>query len=96
MNSLAATIVGRVKSMFLDYLRNGQGSTAICPWSTRARAGGTVVVPVSWEELDGLDRANGFDIFSAAERAQGPAAWEGYFEVEQVLTQRIQDVVRRQ
>ncbi|MER9458068.1 hypothetical protein NKJ16_24670 [Mesorhizobium sp. M0179] len=37
--------------MFLDYLRNGQGSTAICPWSTRARAGASCAVPVSWDEL---------------------------------------------
>lgn len=42
--------------MFLDYLRNGQGSTAIYPWSTGARPGGTVAVPVAWEELDGMDR----------------------------------------
>lgn len=81
--------------MFLDYLRNGQGSTAICPWSTRARAGGTVAVPVTWSELDGLDRANGFDIFAAAERASGPDAWEGYFQVDQVLTEHIQEVVCR-
>lgn len=81
--------------MFLDYLRNGQGSTAICPWSTRARAGGTCAVPVTWEELEALDRANGFDIFTGAERAQGPDAWEGYFEVEQTLTEQIQAVVKR-
>lgn len=81
--------------MFLDYLRNGQGSTAICPWSTRARAGGTCAVPVTWEELDVMDRANGFDIFAAAERAQGPDAWEGYFEVEQTLTAQMQAVVKR-
>jgi hypothetical protein len=56
--------------MFLDYLRNGQGATAICPWSTRARAGGSVAVPVTWDELGGIDRANGFDIFAAAARAQ--------------------------
>ncbi|MBU1336927.1 MAG: DNA ligase D [Alphaproteobacteria bacterium] len=79
--------------MFLDYLRNGQGSTAICPWSTRARTGGTVAVPVSWEELIGLDRANGFDLFAAADRAQGPDAWQGYFAAEQKLTQAIQDVI---
>jgi bifunctional non-homologous end joining protein LigD len=81
--------------IFIDYLRNGQGSTAICPWSTRARAGGTVAVPVTWEELPNLDRANGFDIFSAAMRAQGPDPWEGYFDIDQTLTQRIQDVVKR-
>jgi len=80
--------------MFLDYLRDGQGSTAICPWSTRARAGGTVAVPVTWNELATLDRANGFNIFAAAERAQGNDAWAGYFETEQILTERIQQVVR--
>ena len=80
--------------MFLDYLRNGHGSTAICPWSTRARAGGTVPVPVTWDELDGLDCANSFNIFAAAERAQGPDAWAGYFETDQSLTERIQEVIR--
>lgn len=82
--------------MFLDYLRNGQGSTAICPWSTRARAGGTVAVPVSWDELEQLDRANAFNIFAAAERVLEPDAWKGYFDAQQVLSVRIQDVVRRQ
>ncbi|CAN7511764.1 DNA ligase D [Devosia sp. LjRoot3] len=81
--------------MFLDYLRNGQGSTAVCPWSTRARAGGTVAVPITWNELAEIDRANAFDVFAAAERAQGPDAWKGYFEVDQVLTERIRHVVKR-
>ena len=66
--------------MFLDYLRNGQGATAICPWSTRARAGGPCAVPVSWDELPGLGGANVFDVFAAAARAQEPEPWEGYFE----------------
>jgi bifunctional non-homologous end joining protein LigD len=81
--------------MFLDYLRNGQGSTAICPWSTRARAGGTVAVPVTWDELEHLDRASGFDVFAAAARAQGPDAWEGYFDTQQVLSLEVQNVVKR-
>jgi bifunctional non-homologous end joining protein LigD len=81
--------------MFLDYLRNGQGSTAICPWSTRARAGGTVAVPVTWDELAALDQANAFDIFSASVRARGPDAWEGYFATDQMLTRQMQDVVVR-
>jgi bifunctional non-homologous end joining protein LigD len=81
--------------MFLDYLRNGQGSTAVCPWSTRARAGGTCAVPVTLEELETIDRANAFDVFAAAERAQGPDAWQGYFEVEQVLTEQMRAVILR-
>lgn len=80
--------------MFLDYLRNGQGSTAICPWSTRARAGASCAVPVTWEELPKLTRANAFDVFAAAARAQEPDAWPGYFEVEQTLTDRMRKAVQ--
>ena len=80
--------------MFLDYLRNGQGATAICPWSTRARAGGPCAVPVSWDELPGLGGANVFDVFAAAARAQEPEPWEGYFESEQTLTGAMRNAVR--
>ena len=82
--------------MFLDYLRNGRGRTAVCPWSTRARAGCTAAVAVTWKELDGLDHANGHDISLAVEKVHGPDAREGYLSVEQVLTKRIQDAVRQQ
>ena len=80
--------------MFLDYLRNGQGATAICPWSTRARPGASCAVPVTWDLLPTLKSANAFDIFAAAARAQQPDAWEGYFDVEQVLTDRMRKAVQ--
>ena len=81
--------------MFLDYLRNAEGSTAITPWSTRARSGAPVATPISWDELPDIGRANRFDIFEAAARAQGPDAWAGYFEVRQSLTARIMKAIRR-
>ncbi len=80
--------------MFIDYLRNGQGATAICPWSTRARAGAPCAVPVTWDELPTFENAAAFDVFTAATRAQGPDAWQGFFDVEQTLTDRIRKAVR--
>jgi bifunctional non-homologous end joining protein LigD len=80
--------------MFIDYLRNGQGATAICPWSTRARLGAPCAVPITWDELPKVKGANVFDVFSAAVRAQQPDAWKGYFDVEQTLTERISKAVR--
>ncbi|SEL67000.1 ATP-dependent DNA ligase LigD phosphoesterase module /ATP-dependent DNA ligase LigD polymerase module [Roseivivax marinus] len=54
--------------IFIDWLRNERGATAIAPFSLRARPGAPVAVPVSWKELARLDSAQAFDISSARER----------------------------
>ncbi len=52
--------------IFIDYLRNHRGATAVAPYSARARAGAPVAAPVSWEELDKFDNAQPFSIGNAA------------------------------
>jgi bifunctional non-homologous end joining protein LigD len=72
--------------MFVDYLRNERGSTAIGPFSTRARKGCPVAVPVSWKELETLDAANVFTLETAAQRAQEKDPWPEYFKLSQSVT----------
>ncbi|MBT2188156.1 DNA ligase D [Sphingobium nicotianae] len=66
----------RKGKIFIDYLRNQRGSTAVLPYSARARAGAPVAVPIAWEELDGIKNAHPFNIGDGAtliEHAQDKA-----------------------
>ena len=60
--------------IFLDWLRNQRGSTAIMPYSARARAGAPVAAPVTWAELKDVEGADIYSIRDAEtllERARG-------------------------
>jgi bifunctional non-homologous end joining protein LigD len=66
----------RKGKIFIDYLRNQRGSTAVLPYSARARAGAPVAVPIAWGELDDFANAHPFSIDDAKrliDRAQAKA-----------------------
>ncbi|RDE09708.1 DNA ligase D [Pelagibacterium lacus] len=74
--------------LFVDYLRNERGSTAIAPYSTRAREGAPCAVPVTWDELGAITAANGFSLDDAVARALGKNPWPDYHELRQGLPKR--------
>ena len=41
----------RGKRIFIDWLRNGFGATAVIPYAVRAHEGAPVAMPVTWKEL---------------------------------------------
>jgi bifunctional non-homologous end joining protein LigD len=57
--------VQRKGRIFLDWLRNQRGATAVLPYSARAREGAPVAAPIAWEELDEYGGGNHFTIGDA-------------------------------
>lgn len=76
-----ATKSKREGKIFIDYLRNGRGSTAVAPYSTRARAGATVSMPLDWSELADLKGPAEFTIVNAPRRlsALKNDPWSNFF-----------------
>ncbi|MCU4178190.1 DNA ligase D [Bosea sp. BH3] len=70
--------------IFIDYLRNGRGATAIAPFSTRAREGASIACPIAWADLDRI-APNGIKV-GDAERLALPEEWRGFFEPARALT----------
>jgi len=85
--------VKRKGRMFVDYLRNERGATAVSPWSTRSRAGAPVAVPIGWSELKKIEAANSFSLADAAARASKPDPWKGYFALKQTITAAMLEAV---
>ncbi|MFA6044069.1 MAG: DNA ligase D [Phycisphaerales bacterium] len=54
--------------VFIDHLRNSRGATSVAPYSTRARPGAPVAVPLAWSELSRLKSASQFNIDSVLRR----------------------------
>jgi len=77
----------RTGRIFVDYLRNQRGATAIMPYSARAREGAPVAAPINWEELDEMKSGARFSVRDAEtllERASSRLL-QGWGEANQVL-----------
>lgn len=73
--------------IFIDWLRNQRGATAIMPYSARARAGAPVAAPVSWTELREIRTAANWSVSASTEliKRASSRALAGWGVADQVL-----------
>ena len=81
----------RTGKIFVDYLRNSRGATAVAAYSTRARAGAPVSTPVEWPELGGGLRSDRFTVTNIEKRLDSLAKdpWAGFFKTRQSLPKAL-------
>ena len=83
-------LAARRGKIFIDYLRNGRGATAIASYSTRARPHATVAMPLRWDEVTAALRPGDYTLLTVparlAQRKRDP--WAGFDDARQSLTQR--------
>ncbi len=72
----------RTGHIFIDYLRNGRGNTAVAPYSSRARPGAAVSMPIAWEELKDKIGPATFTVKNATARFgnKNGDPWADFFE----------------
>jgi bifunctional non-homologous end joining protein LigD len=82
-----ATVAKRARRgrIYIDYLRNDRGSTAVAAYSTRSLPQASVSTPLAWDELSSGLRSDHFTVGNLRNRlaflTRDP--WQGFFSVRQ-------------
>ena len=78
--------------IFVDYLRNQRGATAVASYSTRARPGATVATPLAWSELAVKLKPDKFTVLNLPKRLQTlrEDPWGDFFTVKQSITREME------
>ena len=81
----------RTGRIFIDYLRNGRGATAIAPYSARARDGAPVATPLFWEEVEKGVKPDAFTVATVPARLAKLKSdpWEEMPKLRQSISARV-------
>jgi bifunctional non-homologous end joining protein LigD len=87
----------RTGKIFIDFFRNDRGATAVAPYSTRARPGAPVAVPLTWSEVTPALVPAHFTVETVPRRLAGLKAdpWSPMLKVRQGITHKALEVMKR-
>jgi bifunctional non-homologous end joining protein LigD len=80
--------------ILIDYLRNGRGATFVAPYSTRARDGAPVAMPIPWKELESGARPE-LDVKTLLAKKLGSDPWAGIEKKRQSTVQAVRALLAK-
>lgn len=86
----------RKNKIYIDTARNGRGATAVGAYSTRARAGAPMSVPLFWDELSPGVKSDHFTLTNLRRRVRsiGEDPWSGMDDVRQSITAAMRESLK--
>ena len=84
----------RKGKIYIDWVRNTREATAIASWSTRARPGAPVALPLAWDELEALSSPLHESVREAPRRMAMPDPWQHFEASRHPLSRAAQDLVK--
>jgi bifunctional non-homologous end joining protein LigD len=77
----------RTGRIYVDYLRNSRGATAVAAYSTRARPGAPVSTPLAWDDLSPGMKPNSYTVSNLPARLAQlrDDPWADFFQIKQAL-----------
>jgi len=90
-----STLAKRKGKIFLDYLRNGRGATAVAAYCIRARPAAAISVPITWDELTPELDPNGFTPDAVVHRMKKLKRdpWSDFFRARQSITKKMRQTL---
>jgi len=80
--------------IFIDWLRNQHGATAVCTYSLRARPGAPIATPVRWDELGKIGSSDAHSLSNIRRRLSRLKAdpWQGFSQRRQTISNEVLSV----
>jgi bifunctional non-homologous end joining protein LigD len=88
---------GRERKILIDYLRNNRTNTSVSAFSTRAREGAPVSIPIRWEELTPALKPSAWTVLTAERRLSSLRRdpWRDYWTTKQRLSASATEALTR-